>query len=99
MRPWRQKLGAPLLVGSTVGTLLITYFGSGVCARYLGLIPGMLAASLLGAVFLLGAIFFIPPVEFSDRKTIRFRLLQFSNAIGLMLSKDAGRITSVIATP
>ena len=43
MRPWRQKLGAPLLVGSTVGTLLITYFGSGVCARYLGLIPGMIA--------------------------------------------------------
>ena len=73
MRPWRQKLGAPLLVGSIIGTLLITYFGSGICARGLGMIPGMLAASLLGALFLLGTIFFVPPVEFSDRKTFRFK--------------------------
>ena len=60
MRPWRQNLGAPLLVGSTVGSLLITYFGSGACARYLGLVPGMITASLLGAVFLLGGDPFFP---------------------------------------
>lgn len=73
MRPWRRKLGAPLLVGGIVGSLLITYFGSGVCARYLGVIPGMLAASLLGSLFLLGVVFLIPPVEFSGGKTVRFR--------------------------
>ena len=73
MRPWRQNLGAPLLVGSTVGSLLITYFGSGACARYLGLVPGMLAASLLGAVFLLGAILFFPAAVFSDQGKLRFR--------------------------
>ena len=27
MRPWRRKLGVPFLVGSIIGTLLITYFG------------------------------------------------------------------------
>ncbi len=71
MRPWRRRLGAPLAVGGIVGTLLITYFGGGVCARYLGMIPGMLAASLLGSVFLLGLIFFFPAVEISGRGTIR----------------------------
>ena len=74
MRPWRRKLGAPVLVGSIVGTLVITYFGSGFCARCLGVIPGMVAASLLGAVFLLGGIFFFPPDSASFRGKILWRL-------------------------
>ena len=74
MRPWRRKLGVPFLVGSIIGTLMITYFGSGLCARYLGMIPGTIAASLLGAVFLLGGIFFSPPDRASFRGKILWRL-------------------------
>ena len=71
MRPWRRKLGAPPLVVGIIGTLLITYFGSGVCARYLGPVPGMVAASLLGAAFLLGVIFFCPATDSAGRRKFR----------------------------
>ena len=68
MRPWRRKLGPPLLVGGSIGALLITFFGSRLLVRPLGLLGSMTAATFLAAALLLGAIFLLPPPGNADRR-------------------------------
>ena len=73
MRPWRQRLGPPLVVGGIIGPLLVTFFGSRLLLRPLGLLWSMIAAAFLAGALLLGAIFLLPPAGTFRRKILWHR--------------------------